>query len=219
MVRERPDLKPYEGRALTVIAWLWARTVQSPNPAFANVEVPLASTFMLSTKKGREAWVEPVIEGNMYRFVVRTAGAGSVPPEFAKNGTSAGKRSAFLCLFSNAPVTYEHIRAEGKAGRMGARLMAVVAEGERERVYLSPTPEHEEAARGASPEWRPESPLPDHPRDFKTPNYGLTTFGDLFTRSTGASRGPSARSRFSAVTACSRGISREIGRASCRERV
>ena len=59
--------------------------------------------------------------------------------------------------------------------------MAVVAEGERERVYLSPTPEHEEAARGASPEWRPESPLPDHPRDFKTPNYGLTTFGDLFT--------------------------------------
>lgn len=181
MVRERPDLKPYEGRALTVIAWLWARTVQSPNPAFANVEVPLASTFMLSTKKGREAWVEPVIEGNMYRFVVRTAGAGSVPPESAKNGTSAGKRSAFLCLFSNAPVTYEHIRAEGKAGRMGARLMAVVAEGERERVYLSPTPEHEEAARGASPEWRPESPLPDHPRDFKTPNYGLTTFGDLFT--------------------------------------
>lgn len=181
MVRERPDLSPYEGRALTVIAWLWARTVQSPNPAFANVETPLASTFMLSTKKGREAWVEPVIEGNTYRFVVRTAGAGRVPPESAKNGTSAGKRSAFLCLFSNAPVTYEHIRAEGKAGRMGARLMAVVAEGERERVYLSPTPEHEEAARGASPEWRPESPLPDNPRDFKTPNYGLTTFGDLFT--------------------------------------
>ena len=181
MVRERPDLKPYEGRALTVIAWLWARTVRSPNPAFANVEVPLASTFMLSTKKGREAWVEPVIEGNTYRFVVRTAGAGRVPPESAKNGTSAGKRSAFLCLFSNAPVTYEHIRAEGKAGRMGARLMAVVAEGERERVYLNPTPEHEEAARGASPEWRPESPLPDNPRDFKTPNYGLTTFGDLFT--------------------------------------
>ncbi len=181
MVRERPDLKPYEGRALTVIAWLWARTVRSPNPAFANAEVPLASTFMLSTKRGREAWVEPVIEGDTYRFVVRTAGAGRVPPESAKNGTSAGKRSAFLCLFSNAPVTYEHIRAEGKAGRMGARLMAVVAEGERGRAYLSPTPEHEEAARGASPEWRPESPLPDNPRDFKTPNYGLTTFGDLFT--------------------------------------
>ena len=61
LVRERPDLKPYENRKLTVIAWLWARTVKSPNPAFADVDVPLASTFMLSTKKGKEAYVEPVI--------------------------------------------------------------------------------------------------------------------------------------------------------------
>ena len=63
MVKKRPDLKRYEGKKLTVIAWLWARTVKSPNPAFADVEVPLASTFMLSTKKGKEAYVEPVIEG------------------------------------------------------------------------------------------------------------------------------------------------------------
>ena len=68
MVRERPDLKQYEGRKLTVIAWLWARTVKSPNPAFADVDVPLASTFMLSTKKGKEAYVEPVIKGRGYRF-------------------------------------------------------------------------------------------------------------------------------------------------------
>ena len=66
MVRERPDLKAYEGRKLTVVAWLWARTVKSPNPAFADVDVPLASTFMLSTKKGKEAYVEPVIEGRGY---------------------------------------------------------------------------------------------------------------------------------------------------------
>ena len=42
MVRERPDLKQYEGRELTVIAWLWARTVKSPNPASSDVDVPLA---------------------------------------------------------------------------------------------------------------------------------------------------------------------------------
>ena len=75
MVRERPDLKAYEGRSLTVIAWLWARTVKSPNPAFADVDVPLASTFMLSTKKGKEAYVEPVIEGRGYRFTVKVGGA------------------------------------------------------------------------------------------------------------------------------------------------
>jgi putative DNA methylase len=71
MAKERPDLKPYVGRKLTVIAWLWARTVKSPNPAFANVDVPLASTFMLSTKAGKEAYVEPVIEGGGYRFTVK----------------------------------------------------------------------------------------------------------------------------------------------------
>src|SRR5690606_13209721 len=54
MLKDRPDLKPYEGEKLTVIAWLWARTVKSPNPAFSNIAVPLASTFMLSSKPGKE---------------------------------------------------------------------------------------------------------------------------------------------------------------------
>ncbi|MBM9536124.1 hypothetical protein JWG43_03455 [Desulfobulbus alkaliphilus] len=79
MARERPDLKPYVGRKLTVIAWLWARTVKSPNPAFADVDVPLVSAFMLSTKAGKEAYVEPVIEDGGYRFTVKV-GKGSSPP-------------------------------------------------------------------------------------------------------------------------------------------
>lgn len=179
MVKERPDLKPYAGRKLTVIAWLWARTVKSPNPAFAHVDVPLASTFMLSAKEGKEAYVEALIDNGAYRFTVRAGKPRDA--ERAKLGTTAGKRSAFTCLMSGVPLTYDHIRDEGKAGRMGARLMAIVAEGDRGRVYLSPTPEHEAAARTASPEWEPDNELPHNPRDFKTPNYGLTTFGDLFT--------------------------------------
>ena len=87
MVRERPDLKAYEGRKLTVIAWLWARTVKSPNPAFADVDVPLASTFMLSTKKGKEAYVEPVIEGRGYRFTVKVGAPADA--DAAKLGTKA----------------------------------------------------------------------------------------------------------------------------------
>ena len=177
MAQERPDLKRYLGRRLTVIAWLWARTVKSPNPAFAGVDVPLASSFVLSTKKGKEAYVEPVFEDGGYRFVVK---AGT-PPERAKNGTTAGKRSAFLCLMSSVPVTYDHIRTEGKASRMGARLMAIVAEGDRGRVYLGPTPEHEAVPNEAHPGWKPDLALPNNPRDFKTPLYGMTNFGDLFT--------------------------------------
>ncbi len=177
MAAKRPDLKPYEGQELTVIAWLWARTVKSPNPAFAHVDVPLVSSFVLSSKKGKEAWVEPMIEGDHYRFEVRVGR----PPEEAKKGTTAGKRHAFRCLLSGVPIDYNYIRAEGKAGRMGARLMAIVAEGSRGRVYLSPIEGHEEIANKAAPAWRPETPLPDNPRDFKTPNYGMKTFGDLFT--------------------------------------
>ena len=179
LVRERPDLKPYEGRKLTVIAWLWVRTVTSPNPAFADVDVPLASTFMLSTKKGKEAYVEPVIGDRGYRFTVKV-GAPS-DPDAAKLGTTAGKRRAFRCVMSGVPVTYDHIRAEGKAGCMGARLMAIVVEGDRGRVYVAPTSKHEAIASGVSATWRPDMPLPDNPRDFKTPNYGLPTFADLFT--------------------------------------
>ena len=179
MATDRPDLTPYVGRKLTVIAWLWARTVKSPNPAFAQVDVPLASTFMLSTKTGKEAYVEPVIDGTEYRFTVKVKNPKDA--EGTKLGTTAGKRAAFRCLMSNVPITYDHIRAEGKAGRMGARLMAIVAEGDRGRVYIAPTANHEAVAQAAKPQWNPDMALPDNPRDFKTPNYGLTTYGDLFT--------------------------------------
>ena len=179
MASVRPDLKKYVGQKLTVIAWLWARTVKSPNPAFANIDVPLASTFMLSTKAGKEAYVEPVIEGSGYYFTVKAGKPKDA--EGAKLGTTAGKRAAFKCLMSGVPVTYDHIREEGKAGRMGARLMAIVAEGDRGRVYLGPTAEMEAIALTAQPTWCPETTLPVNPRDFKTPNYGLTTFADLFT--------------------------------------
>ena len=178
MAKERPDLQPYVGRKLTVIAWLWARTVKSPNPAFRDVDVPLATTFMLSTKKGKEAYIEPVVEDGGYRFSVKV---GAPAKDEAKTGTSAGKRRAFLCLMSGIAVPYDYIRSEAKAGRMGARLMAVVAEGHRGRVYLSPSAAHEEAAKRAKPEWRPDCQIPKKHRNFQGPAYGLDNIGDLFT--------------------------------------
>ena len=179
MVRERPDLKRYEGRKLTVIAWLWARTVKSPNPAFADVDVPLASTFMLSTKNGKEAYVEPVIEGNGYRFGVKVGMPEDM--EAAKAGTKLARGPNFRCLMSGMPMAGDYIKAEGKAGRMGARLMAVVAEGDRGRVYLAPTSEHEMVALRAKPTWMPDVEIPPDRRSMFTPLYGLTHFKHLFT--------------------------------------
>ncbi len=179
MARVRSDLKPYVGQKLTVIAWLWVRTVKSPNPAFATVDIPLASTFMLSTKAGKEAYVEPVVEDGGYRFVVKV---GKPKDEAAaKAGMSAGKWNAFRCILSGVPVTYDYIRGEGVGGRMGSRLMAIVVEGVRGRVYLSPTSAIESVAHEARPQWVPELEINYHPRDIKTQIYGLTKYGDLFT--------------------------------------
>jgi putative DNA methylase len=180
MAQARPDLKSLVGRTLTVVAWLWARTVKSPNPAFAGVDVPLASTFMLSTKAGREAYVEPTLENGDYRFTVRVGKPKDV--DAAKLGTSAGKWSAFRCIISGVPITYEYIRGEGTARRMGSRLMAIVAQGDGQRVYLAPTPTLEAVADQARPLWSPEMEINYHPRDIKTQIYGLTRYGDLFTK-------------------------------------
>jgi putative DNA methylase len=178
MAKERPDLKQYMGQKLTVIAWLWARTVKSPNPAFARVEVPLASTFMLSTKAGKEAYVEPVIEDGGYRFTVKVGKPKDT--ESAKNGTKLSRGANFQCLMSRTPMTGEYIKTEGKAGRMGARLMAIVAEGERGRVYLSPTEAMETVACSAKPEWKPDVVISGSTQYLGVKPYGMEQFSQLF---------------------------------------
>ena len=179
MVRERPDLAPYAGRKLTVIAWLWARTVKSPNPAFADVDVPLASTFMLSTKKGKEAYVEPVIEGRGYRLAVRVG----EPPDTdsVKAGTKLARKATFRCLMSDSPIPNDYIKAEGMAQRIGQRLLAIVAEGDRARVYVAPDSEHERATQVSVLSWRPELNMPRDRRWFSPPLYGFPSYGDIFT--------------------------------------
>ena len=177
MAQDRPDLEPYVGRDLTVIAWLWARTVKSPNPAFADVDVPLAATFILSKKKGSVAYVEPVIEEAGYRFRVKVG----EPPQSAAKGTKIARGANFQCIMSGTPIAGDYIKSEGRAGRMGVRLMAIVAEGDRRRVYISPIRDHETLIAEAQPQWKPETSLPDDPRNFWTVQYGLTAFSDLFT--------------------------------------
>lgn len=178
MARERPDLAPLVGQQLTVIAWLWARTVKSPSPAFRHVDVPLASTFILASKEGKDAYVHPVVDGGEYRFTVRMG----TPPSTAKEGTkSTGRGATFRCIVSGAPMDGEYIKSEAIAGRMAEKLMAVVAEGNRRRIYLSPTKEMEDIAREAAPAWKPDVPFFQQALGFRVGNYGMTKWSDLFT--------------------------------------
>jgi putative DNA methylase len=169
--------KTYGGGKADVIAWIWARTVRSSNPAFSHVDVPLVSTFILSNKEGKEAYVHPVVNGDSYSFEVLYG----KPPADAKGGTKLSKGANFRCLLSGAPIESRHIYSEARAGRLGVRLMAIVAEGQRSRVYLAPTKEAQDIALSVSPDWRPEVAMPENPRWFSPPLYGLKNYADIFT--------------------------------------
>jgi adenine-specific DNA methylase len=165
----------------TVIAWIWSRTVPSPDPAFADVQVPIASSFLLSTKTGKEAWIEPIIDKQAKTINYRIRHGGTKAEiTAATDGTKAGRGANFRCIVSDTAITPEYVKAKGKAGEMGQILLAIVAEGKRSRVYVEPTTEHTDLAFSAKPEWSPETPLPNDPRNFWTVDYGLDTFGKLF---------------------------------------
>jgi putative DNA methylase len=181
MLDRRDDLREqgYEaGDELTVIAWIWARTVPSPNPAAEGARVPLARSFWLSNgrrKNVQKSWVEPAVNQTdmSYRFEVRT---GDGKPRPATIGDSDG-----TCLLTGTAMSYEYIRKQGQAGNMGRRLMAFAAEGKHGRIYLEPNEEQEHTAQQAEPKWRPTLDLSNHPQYMGTPRYGLTTFDDLFS--------------------------------------
>ena len=158
----------------TVIAWLWARTVISPNPA-VNAPVPLASSFVLSKKKGRECWAKPVIEGNRVRFEV-TQGK----PPAGGNGTMIRRQGA-RCIVSGEPITFDYIKTEGKAGRLAAQLMAIVTQGKKGRNYHSPDDEHVLVAESAEPEWRPVGEMEEGNQNVRGRMWGFRDFADLFT--------------------------------------
>ncbi|WP_267616417.1 DUF1156 domain-containing protein [Gordonia bronchialis] len=171
-----PKAKLDNGSEATVIAWIWARTVTCPNPA-CGIAMPLVRSWWLGKKKGKEAYVVPVIEGKTVRFEI---GHDPKSAPTAETDGTVGRTGA-TCVRCGSAVDREHIKAEGRAGRMGAQLMATVAEGKRQRIYLTATPEHERAAEVTAPSDVPTQKLGYHPKDVWTPPYGLDTFASLFT--------------------------------------
>lgn len=162
------------GGEATIIAWLWTRTVTCPNPA-CHIKMPLARSFALSTKPDKRTWVEPVVDRatKAVRFEVRK-GQGPLPA-----GTV--NRLGATCINCGTPVPLSYVRAEGSAHRMLQQMMAVVAEGQRGRIYLNPSDDQISIADQARPTWQPDCELPKKHRNFQTPGYGMSNVGDLFT--------------------------------------
>ncbi|MBJ7903996.1 DUF1156 domain-containing protein [Streptomyces sp. DSM 110735] len=167
-----PKAKREDGSEAPVIAWLWARTVACPDPA-CGAEMPLVRSFWLSKKKDRPCYVIPEPVDGRVTFTI--GGPEGEPRE----GTVDGK--GVECLVCGNRATLKYVRAEGVAGRMGAMMMAVVAEGKRQRIYLAPTEEHVGAADVGRPADVPESELPEQALGFRVQGYGMRKHADLFT--------------------------------------
>jgi putative DNA methylase len=174
-----------DGSQATVIAWLWARTVRSPDPAGKGAMVPLVSNFMLASKEGKKAWVKLILDSSSrhgYRFEVCTGDLDQVQEEHLKRGTKSGRGSNFVCALTGTPIDGSYIKAEGIAGRIGVRLMAIAAEGHRRRIYVSPTDDHEAIATAIEPsDQKINLPTSTHPQYMGCVPYGLDNFYKMFT--------------------------------------
>lgn len=172
--------KEHGGGDANVIAWIWARTVASPNPAMHGKHVPLVSTYWLASKS-KLAWVEPVVDtaSRAYRFEIRT---GTPKDRKAISaGTKIGK-GGFECLLSGAPIPFDYIRAEGQKDRLGVTMLAIVAETRKSRIYLNPTNEHISIAQSAMPFDYPDTDLPESALGFRVQNYGIKKHWQTFTK-------------------------------------
>ena len=177
MVDERPDLRQYLNKELTVIAYIWARTIKSPNPAYNDVDVPLASTFVLSKKKGKEAWIEPIVTGKKYSFKVHT---GSYPKEI-ENGTKAGSKGTnFKCLLSGTPIDSNYIHSAFQQKKSNVIPMALVAEGNSGRIYLSA--DCTTFPKDLKPTWIPDSDMEKGTANLISGRgYGIEKWYEIFT--------------------------------------
>lgn len=178
MAKNNDKLKSLVGQKLTVIAWFWARTVKSPNPAFSDIDVPLVKSFVLSKKKNKEAWIESIVSKNDYSFIVRY---GEVP-DAAKSGTKIARGANFRCILSGSPIESNYIKSEGVKGRIGKRLLVVVVNGPKGRLYIQPNKEMEKIAESAQPTWHPKGKVPKKLTGGTCFGYGLSEWSKLFTQ-------------------------------------
>ncbi|RKU18946.1 hypothetical protein C6501_01970 [Candidatus Poribacteria bacterium] len=163
-----------DGNAATVVAWLWARTVPCANPA-CGLQMPLMTTFQLSKKKGDAHWIKPVVdrEQNTISWVVQTDTQGIPKPTVSRTSAS--------CCGCGTAVKLAYVREQAKAGKMDEIMIAIVAEGSRRKIYLSPTDEHIQIAQSPEPLQRPRPAMPDNPTLVSGRGYGITHWHQLFT--------------------------------------
>ena len=178
LVNKNTDLKPLLGLELKPIAYLWARTVKSPNPAFSDIKVPLLATYFLCNKKGKETYIVPEIENNNYSFLIKNG----VPSNKSaiQNGTKIG-RGLFSCIMSGDPISKDYLFQEAKSGKIGHKLIAIIVESKQGRVYIPAIKSEELRAFSTTANWKPDVEFFKEALGFRIGNYGMQQWSDVFT--------------------------------------
>lgn len=171
LVKQYPYLEAYEGEQLKVVSWIWSRTVASPSPALSGVHVPLLKSFQLSEKKGKEFSLQPVLDGASWSFKVQ-------PRKSSLKGTVG--RGGATCLVSETPIPLSYIREQAKAGNLKERLVAIVCDGPKGRIYLPAIEEHA-LASNVTAERVNDISIDHWAGCTNCVVYGFDTFGKLFT--------------------------------------
>ena len=168
-----PTAKLPNGGEATVIAWLWARTVPCPNPA-CGVAMPLLKTFQLSKKNSH--WIKPIVspDARTLSFSVQ-----NVSVDVPSNGTVG--RDGVICVACNVAATLDYVSEQAKSGNMGGQMTAIVAEGDKKRLFLTASEVHTNTARTALAPWKPEQAAPTSGNVLRPRRYGVDYWHQLFT--------------------------------------
>jgi putative DNA methylase len=175
-----PHVRSRDGDMLSVVAWIWVRTVPSPDPSLVGAEVPLVSSYWLSKKANKQAWLVPVVDRDSASWTFEVHEGRAAPSATLDTGTKTG-RGDFRCLLSGVPISGAYIRESAQSRRLGARMVAIVAQGRRGRHYITPDADQVSAAQVLEADGAPDTPLPDQALGFRVQNYGMTRHRDLFT--------------------------------------
>ncbi len=168
-----------------VIAYLWARTVRCKS---CRAIVPLLKTCWIVKKDSKKVLLvlNPLADGSGVEFYI------DIDADSGRPDTGTMSRAGVTCPCCRTIMTMEDLRVEGRGGRLGTVMTAVVVDGYKGKEYRLPTPHEIEIAEKASSELDrvfAEVPfgLPSEAMagigtlGFRVPLYGLNQWKDLFT--------------------------------------
>lgn len=159
-----------------VVAWLWARTARCPNPS-CGIDTVLTTSWWLAKRKNELAWLEPIVRDGRVDITVESGRAHGQAQDSPKIGDGV-----FECLACKATLDGRYLRSQGKDGRLGLRMTAVVADVAGRRRYRAPTQQDLDAAAVTDLDSSFAAvPINSGGQGIRVGLYGVSTWDEIFS--------------------------------------